>query len=427
MTVARIPHGSALASHVTARRHPVIHIDPTAIADPRHAGRGALSLALMAARNRTLAALNAIDSVEGTQPLPAAAHDVDPPIWIAGHVAWYQEYWIARNVQRQRGPAADATHPRLASVEPGADAWFDPRRADRPGRWALGLPPAAQVRRYLEDTLEVTLELLGATAEDDAALHVYRAALMHEEAHLESFADAAQALGLRVELFEEPPLRSPREPILMPATRWRMGREPGPGFVAGLEKWAHEVRVPEFEIDAQPVRWAQYVEFVEDGGYDEPRWWSPEGLAWKDRLGRRVPRHVDQMRQGVLQWRFGRLVRVPLGRPVTHVTLHEAEAWCRWAGRRLPTEVEWEAAAHQASSRGWRWGEVREWTATALRPYPGHEPDLDAELAPPGFGDRQAQRGASPATPPALRDPRRRFGQRPEADHRFVGFRSCAP
>jgi formylglycine-generating enzyme required for sulfatase activity len=197
--------------------------------------------------------------------------------------------------------------------------------------------------------------------------------------------------------------------------------------VAGLEKWAHEVRVPEFEIDAQPVRWAQYVEFVEDGGYDEPRWWSPEGLAWKDRLGRRVPRHVDQMRQGVLQWRFGRLVRVPLGRPVTHVTLHEAEAWCRWAGRRLPTEVEWEAAAHQASSRGWRWGEVREWTATALRPYPGHEPDLDAELAPPGFGDRQAQRGASPATPPALRDPRRRFGQRPEADHRFVGFRSCAP
>jgi formylglycine-generating enzyme required for sulfatase activity len=283
------------------------------------------------------------------------------------------------------------------------------------------------VRRYLEDTLEVTLELLGATAEDDAALHVYRAALMHEEAHLESFADAAQALGLRVELFEEPPLRSPREPILMPATRWWMGREPGPGFVAGLEKWAHEVRVPEFEIDAQPVRWAQYVEFVEDGGYDEPRWWSPEGLAWKDRLGRRVPRHVDQMRQGVLQWRFGRLVRVPLGRPVTHVTLHEAEAWCRWAGRRLPTEVEWEAAAHQASSRGWRWGEVREWTATALRPYPGHEPDLDAELAPPGFGDRQAQRGASPATPPALRDPRRRFGQRPEADHRFVGFRSCAP
>src|SRR5438445_113265 len=80
------------------------------------------------------------------------------------------------------------------------------------------------------------------------------------------------------------------------APRGRLGSEPG-GFVFDREKWAHELALPEFEIDAQAVSWAQYGEFVEDGGYDEARHWSPAGWAWVQAEGRRTPRYVDQMRQ----------------------------------------------------------------------------------------------------------------------------------
>jgi formylglycine-generating enzyme required for sulfatase activity len=145
----------------------------------------------------------------------------------------------------------------------------------------------------------------------------------------------------------------------------------GPGFVFDNERAPHPVAIPEFEIDAQAVTWSQFGEFVEDGGYDEHAHWSEAGWDWVEREARRTPRHVDQMRHGVLRHRFGQLSRVAGGEPAIHVSAFEAEAWCRWAGRRLPSEVEWEAAAHQGASRGFRFGDVWEWTASTFRPYPG--------------------------------------------------------
>ncbi|MBV9889263.1 MAG: SUMF1/EgtB/PvdO family nonheme iron enzyme, partial [Rhizobacter sp.] len=175
------------------------------------------------------------------------------------------------------------------------------------------------------------------------------------------------------------------------------------------------------------VTWAQYGEFVEDGGYDERAHWSDAGWAWLESESRRTPRHVDQMRHGVLQRRFGVLARVPAAQPAVHVTWHEAEAWCRWAGRRLPVEAEWEAAAHQGASRGFRWGDVREWTATTFRPYPGFVAGPWRDYSQPAFGSHKVLRGASFATRGALRSARFRGFARPERDDDFVGFRSCAP
>jgi iron(II)-dependent oxidoreductase len=161
------------------------------------------------------------------------------------------------------------------------------------------------------------------------------------------------------------------------------------------------VAVPEFEIDAQPVSWSQYIEFVDDGGYDRPELWHTDGWAWLQAQdatgGRRGPRHVDQIgvaRFGgagaVLQMRFGQPVRVAGHHPVTHCSWWEADAWCRWAGRRLPDEAEWELAAHVAVRRGFRWGEVHEWTASRLQPYPGFSPDPWADYSMPHFGQAQA-------------------------------------
>ena len=381
-----------------------INVDTAAM---RGAGRDALSLALMDARNHSLRWFAAFEDT----PVAAQA------LWALGHVAWFQEHWIARNVQRQRGERGDATIPKLAPILPEADALFA-ERADEP------LPDAPTLRQYLVDTLETTLELLGGAGDGDDALYFYRLALLREDELVERYAELAQTEGIETGLLAPMPARPAQAVLLFPATRWSLGQSPG-GLVFDNEKWAHEVALPEFEIDAQAVSWAQYAEFVADGGYDDKRMWSETGWDWLQRSGRRTPRHVDQMGGGVLQMRFGKLMRVPLALPVVHVSWHEANAWCRWAGRRLPGEAEWEAAAVLGATRGFRWGEVREWTAGTLRPYPG----APAQPSPGQRADDRAWRvlrGASFATRGRLRSAKARCGAAPDADAGFLGFRSCS-
>jgi EgtB-related family protein len=133
------------------------------------------------------------------------------------------------------------------------------------------------------------------------------------------------------------------------------------------------------------------------------------------------------MRQSVLMERFGKTTRVPMGQPARHLSWYEADAWCRWAGRRLPTELEWEMAALQGASRGWRHGQVWEWTMGSFRPYPGFEPGPDASYSPPAFGGtHKVLRGGSFATRERVAHPRFRRFLAPERDDVFNGFRSVA-
>ena len=403
----------------------------------RQGGRDVLSLALIDARNRTLAWARRLEEAPddvlrlGGELPPGVAALLDPPLWTLGRIGWFQEYWIGRNVQRGRGEAADPHGPRLASIQPTADALYDPATVARPTRRGLardGLPDLQATRQYLVETLETTLDLLdGVRDEDDDNLYFHRLALFHEEMRIEDFAVLAQTVGVAVDeaLVPRPPPFAVRPPLVFPATRWLLGAGP-PGFVFDNERAPHPVAIPEFEIDAQPVTWAQYGEFVEDGGYDERTHWSDAGWEWVERESRRTPRHVDQMRHGVLRRRFGQLSRVAGAEPAVHVSAFEAEAWCRWAGRRLPSEVEWEAAAHQGASRGWRFGDVWEWTASTFRPYPGFVLGPWRDYSLPCFGRTRVLRGASVATPRALRSARfRRFAE-PGRDDGFFGFRSCA-
>lgn len=394
----------------------------------RQAGADLLSLALMDARSRTLGWLAAFEGLQFREPFA----DFDPPLWWVGHAAWYQEYWIARHVQRQRGEAADPAGLRLPSVEPGADAWFDPQALRRAERWGRALPDADALRRYLGLTLDGTLELLDklpAGPADDAALHVYRQALHHEDRVGEALAVLAQALDLSPDRLggaqaagwlAELPSRARRDSIGLPGQRMQLG-SPAGGFVPEAERWVHEVAVPEFEIDAQPVSWAAYAEFIDDGGYDDRQWWGRDGWDWLEATTRRAPRYVEQVTGGVLARRQGRMQRVPGGQPVLHVTQHEAEAWCRWAGRRLPTEPEWELAAVTAVRRGFVWGEVLEWTAGSARTWPG------APMAVPAAADGQrVLRGATLQASARLRHARARRFVPAAADELFCGFRSCA-
>jgi EgtB-related family protein len=355
----------------------------------REAGRDVLSLALIDARNHTLRLFALLEAALGERGLAVPLlPELNPPLWALGHVGWFQEYWIARNLQRQRGAGCDPGAPRLASIEPQADVWYDASAVAHDARRHLALPPADAVRAYLLDTLDTSLDLLAGTHDDaDDALYFYRLTLFHEDMHGEALVRMAQTLDVGgagiAALLPLPEPKALRDPLVFPATRWPLGATPGRrGFVFDNEQWAHDVQVPEFEIDAQPVSWAQYAEFVEDGGY---------------------------------------------GQPAMHVGWHEADAWCRWAGRRLPTEVEWEYAAATGVSRGLRWGEVWEWTAGTFRPYPGFAPGPWRDYSQPSFGTHKAMRGASFATRARMRDVRFRGFGRPERDDAFVGFRSCAP
>ncbi|MGH6627952.1 MAG: selenoneine synthase SenA [Burkholderiaceae bacterium] len=400
--------------------------------DMRRAGHELLSLALMDARNHTLHLLSRYEQALGEAGFAVPMlPELEPPLWLAGHIGWFAEFWISRNTQRGLGSACPSDPTHLASVEPQADRWWNPALAPHEARWTLDLPDLEATRAYLLDTLESTVELLDKTPDDDAALYFYRLALFHEDLRGEQLVSMAQTLGLALHLGVPGGLQL-REPLLLPATRWMLG-SPAGGFVLDNEKWAHEVAVPEFEIDAQPVTWAQFVEFVEDGGYDRPELWQPQGWDWLQTQvqdeGRRGPRHVEEIGVAggaVMQTLFGHASRMAGNQLAMHMSWWEADAWCRWAGRRLPTEVEWEVAAHAAERRGFRWGDVHEWTASTLRPWPGFSPDPWVDYSQPWFGRAKVLRGASFATRARMKHPKFRGFALPERDDGFVGFRSCA-
>jgi iron(II)-dependent oxidoreductase len=325
--------------------------------DMCRAGRDMLSLALIDARNHTLHLLSLFEQALGQSMQVTPMPEVVPPVWLAGHIGWFAEWWIGRNTQRAFGNACPTRPTRLASIDPGADDWWSPLQmplAQRDPRGLPDLPDLMQTKAYLLDTLESTLELLEHAAETDDGLYFFRLALFHEDLRGEQFAgdgaDAGPADGRGAGAGGGHARTAAAAGHALDA-----GHEET-GFAFAQERGTHRVDVPEFEIDAQPVTWDQYVEFVDDGGYDREELWHGEGWRWLAAQieGRRGPRHVEQIGVGrhgaggsVLQQRFGATVRAAGHHSAVHLSWWEADAWARWAGRRIATEVEWEIAAHR--------------------------------------------------------------------------------
>jgi gamma-glutamyl hercynylcysteine S-oxide synthase len=404
----------------------------------RRSGADVLSLALMDARNHTLALMRQFEErvpdlrFASDLSVPRMAEAL-PPLWLLGHVGWFQEYWISRNTQRHLGEQCPPQATRLASIEPQADLCFDPALTTRAQRWTASYPDLLSIKAYLLDTLESCLELLDKAGSSDQALYVYRMALAREDQVSEKFFVMAQSLGLKISA-PELLAQAPRMPISVPASRWMLGAAEE-GFAWDNERPQHAIQVPEFEIDAQPVNWSQFVEFVDDGAYDDPRWWSHRGWEWLQSLDTtahgRGPRFVEQIGAGerggaVLQRRFGQLQRAASGAPALHISWFEADAYARWAGRRLPTEVEWEMAASKLAGQGFRWGDVWEWTANTFSPYPGFKASPWLGYSVEHFEHCKVLRGASFATRARAKLPTYRGFARPHVTGGFYGFRTCA-
>jgi iron(II)-dependent oxidoreductase len=258
----------------------------------------------------------------------------------------------------------------------------------------------AQLAAATETLLD---ELANVDEDDDEALRPYRRALHHEDRLVEAFAALAQARGIAAAtaLLPPPVVLAPREPLWFGAQA--VAAPPARGWRPDNEAGDHDEVVPEFEIDAQAVSWQQFVEFMADGGYDDARWWSEAGWVWLQANQRRAPRDVEQWRHAVLVQAFGRPVRVSLAAPVMGVSRHEAEAWCRWAGRRLPAGIEGQLAAQQGASRGFVAHQVSEWVL-----------------------GRALQRGVPWFAPRRLAHPALRSAVAADRDDGFYGFRSCA-
>jgi ergothioneine biosynthesis protein EgtB len=394
-----------------------------------------LDAALQDAHRRTASILADLDECHGANAsgwqVPMLAC-INPPLWELGHVAWFAEWWILRDPKPV--PGAQPMVPWVAtraSLLDGADRWFDSARVDHDSRWSLALPSLPEVASYKREVLDRVRARLAREADDDEALYPYRLALFHEDMHGEALTGLRQTLDYAAPTTIDPVLpvvRGEDASMTVDAVRFERGAPVGTGFAFDNEQEAATVELAPFTIDAACVTHRAFREFVDAGGYRDPNLWPGDAGRW---LGvHRIDRPARWRRCTDGDWQhrwFGTWKSLPLAAPVCHVNAFEAEAYCLWAGRRLPCESEWECAATRASADRFDWGRaVWEWTADAFLPYPGFVPGRYREYSAPWFGSHRAVRGASFATHERIRHPRYRNFYTPDRDDLFIGFRTCA-
>ncbi len=377
---------------------------PASIA--RQGGRTDLAAALRDSRARTLALLEAYLERLGPSLNVPYASQLNPPLWEVGHVGWFQDYWIARNLQRDLGVMADPDHTRPAGRMPAADSLYNSSLVAHTRRWHLDLPDLSATRDYLAAGLDATLERLATATETDSGLYFYRLVLFHEDMHAEAATYMAQALDIALPdaLYQAPAALPSNQPLRLPGQVWTLGYTET-GFAFDNELAAQAIEVPTFEIDSQVINWRRYLPLVEAGDAEPPRYLRQLDGVWQAR-------------------RFGAWQTLDLDQPAMHLTWTEAETWCRQAGRRLPSEAEWEIAALTRSD--FHWGAVWEWSASRFLPYPGFKAHPYRDYSVPWFGDRYVLRGASRATSPRMAHARYRNYFTPERNDLHNGFRTCA-
>jgi gamma-glutamyl hercynylcysteine S-oxide synthase len=335
-----------------------------------------LAAGLDEARRRTLSLLEPVpdeELVRQHSPL------MSPLVWDLAHIGVFEELWLL-----QRVAGTEPLVPELAGLY---DA-FEHARAERA---RLSLMDPARARAYLAEVRGRTLDVLERADFDSpdpllADAFVYRMVIQHEHQHCETLLATLQLCETAYPLAEQPappgrPL--PTAEVYVDGGPFEVGTDRDP-WAYDNERPAHEAEVAPFFIDAAPVTNRAYAEFVADGGYEDERLWTGAGWEWKQKEAVALPQFWHRAGESWARVRLGHVEALPPDEPVQHVCWYEADAFARWAGKRLPTELEWEKAASWAdgTKRRYPWGDTD----------PGGEL---ANLAPDRFGPAEA--GAFPA------------------------------
>ena len=412
---------------------------------------------------------------EVTQDLPIERHlgpkisIVNPPQWELGHVGFFHDHFVLHQFYG------------LPDYQiPNATALYDSMGVAHDDRWTLSLPSMDDTFGYLRTVRDAMVNRLPDGLTDSATSYVWQLATFHEDMHGEALTYTRQTLADPMPVIASPAGGLPPldlggldGEVFVPGGEHTLGADETVPFRFDNEKTAHPQRVAPFTIDIAPVTNAAFARFVDAGGYQNPDYWSDAGWAWRQAKALTAPVY---WRRGSAGWEvrvFDRWSPLPPHAPVSHVSLHEANAYCQWAGRRLPTELEWEVAASRqavgqtlspqkslypwgddpqgvslANTDGYRvgcvdvaaypagdsalgcrqmLGNVWEWTASPFAPYPGFSADLYAEYSEPWFKDgRFVLRGGSWATRRRYLNNNTRNFFPPDRHDIIAGFRTCA-
>jgi iron(II)-dependent oxidoreductase len=394
---------------------------------------------------------------------------VNPFLWEIGHVGWFQEYWVLRHALGEAPLRADG------------DRLYDSAKVPHDDRWDLPLPSRQETLAYIREVRNRVVARLESQALTPELAYFVRLSVFHEDMHDEAFTYTRQTHGWSPPRITSPAQRPPGTVLpagdaKIPGGTFLLGAAPdGEPFVFDNEKWAHPVEVKPFAIARAPVTQGEFAAFVDAGGYRQRDFWSEAGWKWREEAGAKQPVYWSRTASGGFQRRhFDAQVALEPFQPVIHVSWYEAEAFCRWAGRRLPTEVEWEVAAAgepgpdgrlAPHKRRFPWGDsppaperasldwsgrgcvdvsalpdgdsafgcrqlmgnVWEWTSSDFLPYPDFIADPYEEYSQPWFATHKVLRGGCWVTRSRLlRNTWRNFYP-PHRRDVWAGFRTCAP
>jgi gamma-glutamyl hercynylcysteine S-oxide synthase len=436
--------------------------------------------ALRETRARTM---ELVDDLTEEQLIGPRLQIVNPLLWEIGHIAWFQEFWVLRHIGGQ------------PPILKQGDELYDSGRVNHETRWDLPLLERDKALAYMERVLERVIEQTSRKvhnlrdAEGYDQDYFLNLMLLHEQMHSEAITYTRQTLGYpspkiavvdNVRVVEQhAPSSQPADLLTrdaeIPGGKFILGSTPEQGFVFDNEQLIHELAIAPFEISKTAVSNDQFKNFVEDSGYRRSELWTTEGWQWRTAVSAEHP--VYWRREGNGHWlrrNFDEWIALDERLPVIHVNWHEANAYCRWASRRLPTEAEWEMAASaepSANGRGlaeqkrrYPWGDdspsseranldwramgctsvddlsagdsafgcrqmignVWEWTASDFKPYPGFVAGPYKEYSAPWFGDHKVLRGGCWVTRSRLIHNTYRNFYTPDRRDVWAGFRTCA-
>ena len=412
---------------------------------------------------RTLALIEGLDAEQLMGPLLAT---VNPLRWEIGHAAYFYEYWVLCH------------HLQQPSIREDSDDLYDSITIAHDDRWNLALPELSETLNYMQTVLENIKQCL-AGGEDARRDYLALYAVFHHDMHNEAYTYTRQTLNYPTPDYGGDSSNNYQAGALpgdvqIPGGRFKLGATAEDGFVFDNEKWAHEVDIKPFGIAKAAVSNADFLKFVEAGGYNNKQYWLDEGWKWREKSNLAHPVYWRNTSSGWDIKQFDQWNPMPVNAAIIHVSWFEAQAYCRWAGRRLPGEAEWEVAASaeasldgkklSASKRHFPWGDeapradqanldgyalgtvdvaafpagdsafgcrqmignVWEWTEDSFNPYPGFKADMYQDYSQPLFGITKVLRGGAwPTRGRMIRNTWRTY-YGPDRNDVFAGFRTCA-